>query len=60
MEAGAVVGQEPQREFERGWRENKILQTRAGRKSENENGDGVEKGGEAPRSTHPNAKTTTC
>jgi hypothetical protein len=62
--AGALVGQELQLEdilkFERGWKSKKILQTRAGRKNENENGDGVAKGREAPRRSHPNAKTTTC
>ena len=61
-----MVGQELQREdilkFERGWKGKKILQTRAGRKNENENGDLVEKGKgrKAPRRIHPNAKTTTC
>ena len=62
--AGTVVGQELQREdilkFERGWKGKKILQTRAGRKNENEKGDGAEEGRKAPRRSHPNAKATTC
>jgi hypothetical protein len=62
--AGTLAGQELQRgdilKFEREWKGKKILQTRAGRKNENENGDGVEKGRKAPLRIHPNAKTTTC
>ena len=62
--AGTLAGQELQRgdilKFEREWKGKKILQTRAGRKNENENGDGVEKGMKTPRRIHPNAKTTTC
>ncbi len=64
MGAGTLVGQELQRgdilKFEWEWKGKKILQTRAGRKNENKNGDGVEKGRKAPLSIHPNAKTTTC